>query len=58
MTDKPTFHVVSHHSNDNFTTYSIYANNHPFLRPAPGRVLGRREAYAIARLLNEGPWTA
>lgn len=55
---KHVFHVVSHHHNDEFVSYSIYANNRPYLRPAKPFVLGRREAYAIARLLNQGPWSA
>lgn len=49
------FHVVRHHHNDAFYTYSIYADNEPFLQPADGRVLGRRAAYAICKLLNESP---
>lgn len=58
MTDKQTFHVVAHHHNAVFRTYSIYANNRPYLVPGRGQTLGRREAYAITRLLNQGPWTA
>lgn len=50
------FHVVRHLHNDVFRTYSIYVNNVPFLTPSRGQVLGRREAYAICRLLNSGPW--
>lgn len=51
-----TFHVVRHLHNDVFRTYSIYCNNKPFLRPASGHVLGKREAYALCHLLNHGPW--
>lgn len=49
------FHVVKHTHNDEFVSYSIYANNRQYLRPARPFVLGKREAYAICKLLN-GPW--
>lgn len=51
-----TFHVVRRAHNGSFVTYAIYANNKPFLVPARGKVLGRREAYALCKQLNEGPW--
>jgi len=57
MKQKTVFHAVRHAYNDQFTTYSIYVNNRPYLTPGRGYVLGRREAYAIVRLLNHGPWT-
>lgn len=48
------FHVVKISYNDEFRTYEIYHNNRPYLKPARGRVLGKREAYTICRLLNDG----
>lgn len=53
---RETFHVVKRLHGGKFATYAVYADNEPFLEPAAGKVLGRREAYAVARLLNEGPW--
>lgn len=61
------FHVVRLAHNGEFLSYAIYVNNVPFLVPpwcARGNdgnerpVLGKREAYAITRLLNQGPWTS
>lgn len=63
------FHVVRLAHNGEFQSYAIYANNVPFLVPpwcsttprrfdATDLVLGKREAYAITRLLNQGPWSA
>lgn len=61
------FHVVRLAHNNEFQSYAIYVNNVPFLVPpwcARGNdgsqrpALGKREAYAITRLLNQGPWTS
>lgn len=49
------FHVVKHSYNDVFQTYSIYFDNKPYLKiAAKKRPLGKREAYAICKLLNTG----
>lgn len=47
-----TFHVVRHYFDDVLTTYSIFQNDQPYLKPPRGKRLGRRAAYQIARLLN------
>lgn len=56
MPEVAAFHVVKCSFNDVFQTYKIYANNEPYLIPAKGQTLGKREAYNICRLLNDGPW--
>jgi hypothetical protein len=49
------FHVVKHSYNDVFTTYSVYINNKPFLKPLRGYKLGRFEAQRICLVLNSLP---
>lgn len=53
------FHVVRHRKEVDgklvTQTYSIYCNNVPYLKPARGQKLGRREAHWIAGLLNYVP---
>ena len=47
------FHVVHHAVKGKTTTYAIYENNEPYLVPAKGKKLGRREARWIAEILND-----
>lgn len=46
------YHVVCHRYNGKFVTYSIYKDNEPYLMPEFKKVLGKKAAYAIAKLLN------
>ena len=46
--------MVKHtYEGDELITYAIYLNNRIFLKPARGKLLGRKMAYAFCDMLNE-----